>query len=263
MALVPNAVPRERAFRPLIRAVRRVATTVTPCPSCGSSDVRRSLRRSFADFALASLLLAPLRCRKCRVRFFRLWRPAFNKPAELPRAPVIIMPRQLLEIDPVGPYPVEPEPVEPPRTPPLPRLVEPPPAAAKPLRFARPRSVLILESDPSIRKLLRRLLDRRGYFTHEIIEAEDLPAELRERRVDLLIIEASLQREAYGLDAVLALAQAHPNLKILALSAESLNGAEIPGRCVALTKPFSMEAFLECVDRLLESAVSADSEIRP
>ena len=37
-----------------------------------------------------------------------------------------------------------------------------------PVRFIRPRSVLILESYLSIRKLLRRLLDRRGYFTNEL-----------------------------------------------------------------------------------------------
>ena len=58
MAIVPNVVPRERAYRPLIRAVRRVATTPVSCAACGSTDVRRSLRRTFLDVALACLLLA-------------------------------------------------------------------------------------------------------------------------------------------------------------------------------------------------------------
>jgi DNA-binding response OmpR family regulator len=132
------------------------------------------------------------------------------------------------------------------------------------VRFTRLRSILILESDPSVRKLLRRLLHRSGYFTHEVVQAEDLPAELRERRVDLLIIDVSLLSAASllganGLDAALALARVHPNLKILALSFEPLNPAEIPGRCAALTKPFSLEVFLECVDSLLDRAIPPDN----
>jgi hypothetical protein len=255
MARVSNVVPKERAFQPLIRAVRRVATTGTSCPTCGSLEVRRSDRWSFNDFLFAGFFLAPFRCRFCRTRFYWFWRP-FQKPAEPPLAPLLKMQRRIFEIDPLLPRAVEPDPapldsVEPQLTQPerpLPRLVEPPPSVVQPLRFTRPRSVLILESDPSIRKLLCRLLDRRGYFTHEVIQPEDLPVELRDRRVDLLII-------ADELNSVLAAAHAYPNLKILALSLEPLHVAEIAGRCLALAKPFSSETFLESVDRLLESAI--------
>jgi CheY-like chemotaxis protein len=256
MARVPNVVPRERAFRPLIRAVRRAAAARTACPACGSPDVRRSLRRSFLDIALAGLLLAPFRCRHCRIRFYRMWRPAIKKLEEATRAPVLIMPRQLIEINPVETDPVEP--IQP-ELRPIPRLVEPPPSVAQPLRFTRSRSVLILESDLSIRKLLRRLLDRRGYFTHEVGKPEDLPIELRERRVDLLILDAALMG-ANGLDRALAFAHVNPDLKVLALSLESLDQAEVPERCLALTKPFSLETFLESVDRLLEPAIPPGDE---
>ncbi len=225
------------------------------CPVCGSHDVRRSLRRTVLDVALACLLLAPFRCRHCRVRFFRVWRPASEKLEEAPRVPILIMPRQLLEIDSVEPDPIEF--ILPER--PLPRLVEPTPVAPAPLRFTRSRSILILESDLSIRKLLRRLLDRRGYFTHEVSKPEDLPRELRERRVDLLILDAALMG-ANGLDSAFALAHGYPDLKVLALSPASLDQAEVPERCRALPKPFSLEAFLESVDRLLEPATSTGSE---
>ena len=217
------------------------------CPACGSPDVRRSQRRGFLDLALACLFLAPYRCRHCRLRFFRVLRPVAKNTEEAPRAPLIIMPRQVLEIDPVEPAPVES--IQPER--PLPRLIEPPPVVAQPLRFTRPRSILILESDLSIRKLLRRLLDRRGYFTHEVNKPEDLPIELRDRRVDLLILDAALMGDS-GLDSAFALAHVHPDLKVLALSLESLDDAEVPERCLALTKPFSLETFLESVDRLLD-----------
>jgi CheY-like chemotaxis protein len=133
------------------------------------------------------------------------------------------------------------------------------PADAQPVRLTRPRSILILESDPSIRKLLRRLLDRRGYFTYEVLKPEDLPAELRERRVDLLIIE---DVHLEGALPRAAPAPVHPDLKILALSLGPLNGALIPGRSLALTKPFSCQIFIECVDRLLDSGSPTDDGTR-
>jgi DNA-binding NtrC family response regulator len=163
------------------------------------------------------------------------------------------MPRQVLDVDPIELDPVEP--IQPER--PIPRLVEHPPVVVHPLRFTSSRSVLILERDLSIRKLLRRLLDRRGYFTHEVAKPEDLPLELRERRVDLLILDAALMG-ANGLDNAFALAHVHPDLKVLALSLESHNETEVPERCLALTKPFSLETFLESVDRLLEPAPPPD-----
>lgn len=253
MARVLNVVPQERALRPLMRAVRRVASAHSFCPKCGSDDVRRSLRRTFPDAIFACLFLAPFRCRKCRVRYYRFWRPALKQTEDPPRAPVLMMPRQMLGIDSVDAVLIDHENVEsetieaeitqPER--PLPRLVEAPPSATPPVRFIRSRSVLILESDLSIRKLLRRLLDRRGYFTHEVLQLEDLALELRERRVDLLIVDTL---HAFSFSHL------HPNLKILALSSELPDHSEFPDRCLALTKPFSLESFLDSVDNLLEPA---------
>jgi CheY-like chemotaxis protein len=43
------------------------------CPQCGWGDVRVSYHARFWDYALAFLVLAPMRCRKCRLRFYRPW----------------------------------------------------------------------------------------------------------------------------------------------------------------------------------------------
>jgi CheY-like chemotaxis protein len=115
-------------------------------------------------------------------------------------------------------------------------------------------AILILESDLSIRKLLRRLLERRGYFIMEIEQADHLASRLRNRRADLLIVDVSPTGEP-SVKALVALAPAHPGLKILALSAESLARAEhdgeIPGCLSVLPKPFPLDSFVDCVDRLL------------
>jgi DNA-binding NtrC family response regulator len=115
--------------------------------------------------------------------------------------------------------------------------------------------ILILESDLSIRKLLRRLLERRGYLIVEIAEAEGLALELRGRRPGLLIVDTSAM-EGSGVEAMVALARAHPSLKILALSTGSFEGHEIPDRLLALPKPFPLDRFVDCVDRLLQRSTS-------
>jgi two-component system cell cycle response regulator CpdR len=112
---------------------------------------------------------------------------------------------------------------------------------------------LILESDLSIRKLLYRLLDRRGYAIAEIDQAAELPGQLRDRPADLLIVDYSPARE----DNVElgTLARAHPRSKILALSEEPLAFTEpdneLLSRLMVLPKPFALDSFVDCVERLL------------
>src|SRR5271170_4788868 len=166
MSGFPNVAPRKRASRPMMRVARGAVTAGRFCPTCGSVEVRPSRSRTFLDLVCACFLLAPFRCRVCRVRFYRVRRRSFEKPAGPPLAPVLVMPRQILEIAPVEFHPMEPARTQP--DPPPRHFVELLPIAAQPLHFTRPRSVLIVESDLAIRKLLRRLLDRRGYFTHEV-----------------------------------------------------------------------------------------------
>jgi CheY-like chemotaxis protein len=200
------------------------------------------------DALVALIGLAPFRCRVCRERFYRIWQP-FENDTEPPSGPVLVMPFSLLLNDPISDSSdaFEVQPMEPQR--PMPQLMEAP-SPAKKVRFVRPRSVLILEGDLSIRKLLRRLLDRRGYFTCEVADPKDLESELRERRVDLLIVDAPLLG-ADGAATAFALAQNHPDLKILAFLPEPENRGEPSARCLTLSKPFSLDSFIQSVDRLL------------
>ena len=122
---------------------------------------------------------------------------------------------------------------------------------------AEPRSILIVGDDPAIRKLLRRLLDRRGYVTHEIADASEIPGEMQRRPVDLLIIDA--MTDVRDPEILFSFARARPDLKILALSLDSVQSALPPG-CLRLTKPFSLDRFLECVDRLLSAPAPAEQK---
>jgi len=51
--------------------MNREESTGVSCPKCGWSDVQEPNHARFLDRALAFVFLAPLRCQKCRLRFYR------------------------------------------------------------------------------------------------------------------------------------------------------------------------------------------------
>jgi CheY-like chemotaxis protein len=256
MARVPSFAQTEPAFRPLATAARRLAVTGRSCARCGSLEIRPSNRRNALDILLACVLLAPYRCRVCRQRFYRLWRPSLQRSPAPPMAPLLFMPARGRgsALGATEPRRIQPEARQPQRTPPqlIPSAVRPepspPPAPAIPVPSA-PGPILILEDDLSIRKLLRRLLERRGHSIVEIEHADQLPGELLDRNVALLIVDVSTVDD--GVQAVVKLARALPGLKILAISAEPLPNNEMPARLLALPKPFPLDSFVDGVDRLV------------
>lgn len=270
---VPNVASTPPASdRPFATAVRRLAFTGRSCSNCGSSDIRPSQSRNTLDVLLACLFLTPFRCRFCRDRFYRFWRPSLfqetpRAPAA-PAAPLLIMPaRRAIPNPEPEPIPrIEPQPLPPPRT--HPRLIPPTKKATvtsafierieagmrspRPLPDTTPGTVLILESDLSIRKLLRRLLERRGYSAVEVAQAVDLKNELDKHLPDLLVIDFSGSSDSSaGEQALVTLARAHPGLKILALSTEGPLPYAMSDRMQTLPKPFSLDRFVDCVNRLL------------
>lgn len=260
-------VPTEHTVRRSGTAARKLALAGRTCSNCGSYDIRPSTSRNALDILLACVFLSPFRCRDCRERFYRFGRPSMFRP-EPPVAPLLVMPtrRQAVSSERASPPVIEPETLSPPRTPPhrmppdrkngparpaLIERIETGMRSPQPLPNLPPGAVLILAGDLSIRKLLRRLLERRGYQTVETAESATLAAELERRPVDLLVVDVA-DAGVHGVQGALELARAHPHLKVLALAAEPLQGNQIPGRLLTLLKPFPLDRFMDCVDRLLK-----------
>ena len=193
------------------------------CPRCKSREIRYSHRRTFLDSALGYVLLAPFRCLDCRARFFR---PSLPRPRQEPNTKpthlVVEAPHEATE-------PVVP----------LSRLPE------------RCPSILVLDKDPAVRKLLSRLLERGGYAVTELAGVEDL--ELRPGKVDLLIGDlGSLQPQ--DAEIVRHLAELHPGVQLIQLCsqpADAAAGADL----LVLPKPFHGDALLEKVQQALGAAV--------
>src|ERR1700733_8736005 len=117
MARVPSVAQTDPSFRPLATAARKLAVAGRCCANCGSLEIRPSYSRNALDVLLACLFLAPFRCRVCRGRFYRMWRPSLQRSPVPPVAPLLLMParRRILAPDTISPRRIEPDPVPPQR----------------------------------------------------------------------------------------------------------------------------------------------------
>lgn len=123
-------------------------------------------------------------------------------------------------------------------------------------RARRGETVLIVDDEPTVRMLVKEVLDELGYHT---IEAADGPSGLRflqsSRRIDLLLTDVGLPNGMNGRQLADAARVTRPDLKVLFITgyAENAaigNGHLDPGMQV-MTKPFVMEDLAERVRGLI------------
>jgi DNA-binding NtrC family response regulator len=166
--------------------------------------------------------LAPFRCRKCRLRFYRpalFWYPTSAEPVRIPSVSRVAEPE------------AEPE--------------------------AGP-AVLILDDDPALRGLFRRLLERDGYQVHEASTSAQISEEVSE---EILLLVANLNATSEdNLSAARTLQAMNPDLKVILLSdvikARALQPEAVPGRLTILKTPLHPHDLIDTVRELLGSGVA-------
>ena len=119
--------------------------------------------------------------------------------------------------------------------------------------------ILIIEDDPSFRKMLRLLLESSGY---EVNEAENGVRGLslfRQDPADLIITDIFMPEED-GFGVLRALNRDYPGTKVIIISGGGNRGAlhylqyaEMFGAAKCLAKPFENEVLLDAVREVLES----------
>jgi CheY-like chemotaxis protein len=183
----------------LVRAGTNAATKGTlSCPNCGWSSIRRSSSEGLLDWLAALLFLSPLRCRKCRLRFYRL-RLIAKRARSAAGAPASTSVTQTVAV-----------------------------ASGK-----DPQRILLLDGDSAIRKLLRRLLDREGYQVREAVDINHAIAELHQKQTDLAVINFGLGEQ--GQETIRTFQDLCPGLKVMVLS-DAESGPERPGAIVQRIK---------------------------
>jgi YesN/AraC family two-component response regulator len=119
--------------------------------------------------------------------------------------------------------------------------------------------VLLIDDDELVRATLRNLLKQAG---HEVATADNGRDALdRERKVRFdLVITDILMPEMEGIETILALKNASPTMRVIAISGGGRTGnlefLKMAGRLGAnetLRKPFSAEELLAAVQRVLSA----------
>jgi CheY-like chemotaxis protein len=120
-------------------------------------------------------------------------------------------------------------------------------------------TILIIDDEPGILGVLRKILEGAG---HSVSEASDGEAALKhfEGSPSDLVITDIFMPEMDGIEFLVHLRTTFPDAKVLAMSGggllsrdQALSDASLLGADQVLQKPFSREQLLEAVDRILAS----------
>ena len=120
--------------------------------------------------------------------------------------------------------------------------------------------VLVVDDEPPIRQMERRILEKGGYRTMEASGGEEAIAMLSAINPDLLIADLDMPGLA-GEEMVRRIHVVRPNLKVLYVTAHIdrlLDAQSIVGDGEAfLDKPFTAAGLIEAVTLLLTGSISA------
>jgi len=120
-------------------------------------------------------------------------------------------------------------------------------------------SILVIDDDPSLRRTMRRILERGG---HSVREAEHGLAGLRMVAAEApdVVVTDLLMPEKEGIETIVELREKHPSVGILAVSGAGgladggpLVDAKLFGADSTLPKPFAVEDFLRAIEDVLEA----------
>ena len=117
--------------------------------------------------------------------------------------------------------------------------------------------ILIIDDEDELRSMLRRMLEQAGHEVTEAVNGAE-GIKLYERDQPDLIITDIIMPEKEGVETIIALRQADPNLPIIAISGggrleatDFLTMAKKLGARHTLSKPFRRDQLLEAVGECL------------
>ena len=118
-------------------------------------------------------------------------------------------------------------------------------------------SILVVDDDASVRRVIRRMLESAGYAVREAPNGKAAMLEFKQRPADLLITDIFMP-EQEGMETIGAMRREHPELRIIAISGVAgnhyLKMAQLMGAYATLQKPLRLLRVLETVRMALEQA---------
>jgi CheY-like chemotaxis protein len=117
-------------------------------------------------------------------------------------------------------------------------------------------TILIIDDDPQIRKLCKRLLDGPGYCVREAESGKAALATLKITDVDLVLLDLTMP-DMDGVEVLREVRRDLPQLKIIVITGfmpeTMLKVAKLLGVAATLAKPFSSDSLLAIVSEVLQN----------
>ncbi|NOT24109.1 MAG: response regulator [Nitrospiraceae bacterium] len=121
-------------------------------------------------------------------------------------------------------------------------------------------SILVVDDEEQLRKLIREILEQSGYHVTEARDGKEAIQQYRLAPADVVIMDI-LMPEQDGLETIATLRREFPNVKVIAITGSSemigilnfLDVAKMLGAHRTLQKPFEMKALLEAVQAELQA----------
>jgi DNA-binding response OmpR family regulator len=121
--------------------------------------------------------------------------------------------------------------------------------------------ILIIDDDIQILNMLRQTLGREGYDVVAALDGKEGLRLYRENPADLIITDL-IMPEKEGLEIIMELRRAFPDVKIIAISgggrldpAQYLRMAKSFGAQYAFAKPVEREELLKAIEKLLKQSL--------
>lgn len=115
-------------------------------------------------------------------------------------------------------------------------------------------SVLVVDDEDRIRRLIREVLEQAGYVVEEARGGKEGLERYRANQADVVIMDI-LMPDQDGLESITTLRREFPNSRVIAMTGGSdmigvlnfLDVAKMLGACRTLQKPFEIQALLDAV----------------
>ncbi|MCP9448105.1 MAG: response regulator [Nitrospira sp.] len=115
-------------------------------------------------------------------------------------------------------------------------------------------SVLVIDDDDQIRRMIREALEQAGYVVQEARGGEEGLKRYRASPTDVVLMDI-LMPDQDGLESILALRQEFPSARVIAMTGGSdmigimnfLDVAKMMGACRTIQKPFDLQTLLAAV----------------
>jgi CheY-like chemotaxis protein len=116
------------------------------------------------------------------------------------------------------------------------------------------KSVLIVDDDPHILRLLRKALSKAGYDVAEACDGRSAMNRVRQSEVDVMVTDLVMPGQE-GVETITQLRREFPQVKIVAMSGAAngryLRICELLGANAVLQKPFPPKTLVEAIENLL------------